>query len=232
MKYNFISILMFFASLTGIHAQKSIVGTIEGGIMLGITNYSGDVAENRMELVETQPGFGVFARYHFTKSFGIKAHIYSGSITGDDKNTVNANRKYKFGTSIFEGAIVGEWTLFPKDRLTNTGVFRPIFEPYLFGGIGFTRADPKAEYYGTTPNIDLKVPLPEENIKTRYLLAPVGAGIRVTLSERFVLGLEGGLRPVFSDDLDGMRMNGNPSSNDWYYFAGLTTSIILGGRDY
>jgi OmpA-OmpF porin, OOP family len=232
MKYHLLFILMLFTAFTTIHAQKSIKGTIEGGIMLGATNYSGDVAEKRVELIETQPGFGVFARYHFTKSFSIKAHVYSGSITGDDKNTVNAVRKYKFGTSIFEGAVVGEWTLFPKDRLTNTGVFKPIFEPYLFAGIGFTRADPKAEYYGTTPNIDLKVPLPEDNIKTRYLLAPIGAGIRVTLSERFVLGFEGGLRPVFSDDLDGMRMNGNPSSNDWYYFTGLTASIILGGRDY
>jgi OmpA-OmpF porin, OOP family len=232
MKYNFILILFLFASTIPVIAQKSITGTIEGGIMFGATNYSGDVAEKRVELVETRPGFGVFARYHFTKSFSIKAHVYSGSITGDDKNTINAKRKYKFGTSIFEGAVVGEWTLFPKDRLTNTGVFKPIFEPYLFAGIGFTRADPKAEYYGTTPNTDLKVPLPEDNIKTRYLLAPIGAGIRLTLSERFVLGLEGGLRPVFSDDLDGMRMNGNPGSNDWYYFTGLTASIILGGRDY
>lgn len=231
MKFYTILCLLLISSVVAF-SQKSISRTLEAGIMFGVTNYSGDVAEKRVELVETQPGYGFFARYHLTKNFSLKGHIYSGSITGDDKNTVNASRKYRFGTSIFEGGLVGEWTPFAKDRLSNTGVFRPLFEPYVFGGLGFTFADAKAEYYGTTPNTDLRVPLPEENLKTRFLLAPVGLGIRATVTERFVLGLEGGFRPVFSDDLDGMRINGNPGSNDWYYFGGLTLALILGGRDY
>lgn len=200
--------------------------------MFGVTNYSGDVSEKTVELNETRPGYGIFARYHLNKTISIKGHVYSGSISGDDANTINAARKYKFGTSIFETGLVGEWTLFPKDRITGTGVFRSIVEPYLFAGIGFTMADAKAEYYGDNPNRDLRVPLPEEDINGRFLLAPVGAGVRATIAERLVIGIEGGFRPVFSDDLDGMRVNGNPSKNDWYYFAGATASLILGGRDY
>ena len=58
-------------------------------------------------------------------------------------------------------------------------------------------------------------------------VAQVGAGVRADISEFFVIGLEVGWRPVFSDDLDGVRYNGNPESGDWYYFAGLTTSFII-----
>ncbi len=219
-------------SISPLLSQRQISRTLEAGIMIGATNYSGDVAEKRVHLEETRPGFGVFARYHFNKNFSMKAHVYSGSISGDDKNTVNFKRKFKFGTSIFETALVGEWTFLAKERMSNTGVFKPAFEPYIFGGVGFTMADPKAEYYGSNPNFDLNIPISEENIKTRYLLAPVGAGVRATVTERLVIGLEGGLRPVFSDDLDGMEINGNPKSNDWYYFTGLTVALILGGRDY
>ena len=230
---KFITILsLLVVSTASVFAQNSISRTLEAGLMFGATNYSGDLAEKRVEWVETHPGFGIFARYHLSRQFSIKGHVYSGSISGDDKNTINYTRKYKFGTSIFETALVGEWTIFPQDRLTNTGVFKPIFEPYVFAGVGFTSADPKAEYYGDMPNRDLRVPLPEDGITTKYLLAPAGAGIRATITERLVLGLEGGIRPVFSDDLDGMRINGNPDNNDWYYFGGLTIAIILGGKDY
>ena len=51
--------------------------------------------------------------------------------------------------------------------------------------------------------------------------------MRADIFERLVIGLEGGWRPVFSDDLDGIRRNGNPGKGDWYYFAGVTVSFIL-----
>ena len=198
-------------------------------MMFGGTNYSGDLSEKTVELKETQPGFGFFVRYHLNANLSLKAHIYSGSISGDDKNTSRAGRKYRFGTSIFETAIVGEWAFLAHDRYSNTGIFKSHLQPYIFGGVGFTFGDPRAEYYGTTPNQDLKVPLPEEGLKNKFILAPVGAGIRTEITDWLALGIEGGVRPVFSDDLDGMKVNGNPDSGDWYYFAGLTLSVMLGG---
>jgi hypothetical protein len=228
MKYIFsLYLCLFFVSITG--AQQLSNRFLEAGAMFGGTSYSGDVSEKRIELNETNPGFGFFVRYHLNSSFSLKAHIYSGSIAGDDKNTGLARRKYRFGTSIFETALVGEWFFFPHDRYSSTGIFKKHLQPYIFGGIGLTFADPKAEYYGNTPNQDLKVPLPEEGLKNKFVLAPIGVGLRAELLDWFSLGLEGGFRPVFSDDLDGMKVNGNPNSGDWYYFAGLTISVMLGG---
>jgi len=229
MKYLF-TFLLFYSLSSVAFSQKLSDRYVEAGMMFGATNYSGDLSEKAVELNETQPGFGFFIRYHVNRSISLKAHIYSGSITGDDKNTSRAARKYRFGTSIFETALIGEWYLLPHDRYSNTGIFKSRLEPYLFGGLGVTFADPKAEYYGNTPNQDLKVPLPEEGLKTKFLLAPVGGGIRTEIFDWLALGVEGGIRPVFSDDLDGMKINGNPNNGDWYYFGGMTLSVLMGGQ--
>lgn len=207
----------------------------EAGVMLGVTSYSGDVTAKRIDLQEIRPGYGAFVRYHVSRHFAFKGHFYGGSISGDDKySDVKAPRSFKFGTSVFEVATCLEWHLFGRDRFSETGLHNFFVTPYFFGGIGATFADADAEYYGPPERRDdfLKVPIPEEGLKTTFLLAPVGGGIRVDFYERFIFGLEGGFRPVFSDDIDGVSQNGNPKRNDWYYFFGATASFVLTGPDY
>jgi hypothetical protein len=223
--------ISFFICVHSISAQKDRNSIWEAGMMFGATGYSGDVSEKTITLNQVQPGYGFFLRHYFNKNFALKAHVYSGSISGDDKGTSRAARSYRFGSSIFEGALVGEYVFFGKDRISKTGIFRPRLNPYVFGGVGFTKSDAKAEYYGpdNMKNFYLKVPLPEEGLKSRFLLVPVGAGVRAELLEWLVIGVEGGVRPVFSDDLDGMKINGDPGDNDWYYFGGITVSVLIGG---
>ena len=198
--------------------------------MFGLTNYSGDMAEKAIELNETQPGYGVFVRYHFSRHFSAKAHAYSGSISGDDANTSRFDRKFRFATSIVEVATVAEWNILGRDRVSSTGVHKTFITPYLFGGIGVTFANKSADYYGPPDkrNDYMKVPIPEAGLNNRFVLVPVGAGLRADLMDFLVFSLEGGWRPVFSDDLDGIKINGNPNRGDWYYFAGATVSFILG----
>lgn len=201
---------------------------LEAGAMFGVTSYSGDLSENAITLKEVRPGYGFFVRYHFNNQFALKAHVYSGAISGDDAGTSRASRTLRFGSSIFESAIGGEYYFFAKERRSTTGIFRPRVNPYLYAGIGFTKGDPRAEYYGTQANTYLKVPIPEEGLKNRFVLAPVSLGVRAELLEWLVVGGELGFRPVFSDDLDGVKVNADPTDNDWYYFGGITISVILG----
>ena len=206
----------------------------EAGAMLGITSYSGDVTAKRIDLQEIRPGYGAFVRYHLSQHFALKGHVYGGSISGDDKySDVKAPRHFKFGTSIFEVASTLEWHWFGRDRFTETGLHNFFITPYMFIGAGITFADADAQYYGPPEERDkfLVVSLPEEGLKTRFLLAPVGGGIRMDFYERFIFGLEGGFRPVFSDDIDGVSKNGNPTRNDWYYFFGATVSLVLNGPE-
>jgi Domain of unknown function (DUF6089) len=206
---------------------------LECGIMFGVNNYSGDVSYQRVEIEETRPGFGIYTRYRFTHNFSMRAQIYSGSISGNDIHATAQERRersFKFGTSIFEGALLAEWTFFNGDRYSKTGIHNSGFRPYIFAGIGFAKADPKTEYYGPEDkrNLYLRTPLPEEGLAKNFILAPLGGGIYYELNEAIVFGLEGSIRPVFSDDIDGVRTNGNPKANDWYYFAGVTLSMIMG----
>jgi len=215
-----------------VHAQITKGKFTEAGFMFGTVNYSGDVAERNVEWKESRLAYGFFVRHHFNPHLAVRAHVYSGTISGDDANTTKAARSYRFSAAIFEGAVVGEWTLFPHDKVTKTGIFTPRMRPYLFAGVGYTNAQPRAEYYGPEDkrNEFLRIPLPEEDLRTRFLMAPFGLGIRADVNEYFLIGFDGGFRPVYSDDLDGMKVNGNPDKNDWYYFFGLTFSVILGGN--
>lgn len=212
-------------------SAKSSSHYMELGMMLGATQYSGDVAEKDIELAQTEVGFGFYYRYHIKKQFFFKGQVYFGYISGDDANSPDLKeRKFKFYSPLWEVAGVVEYAPLAQERVSKTGINNYFFSPYVFAGIGgaFTRAEP--EYYGSVANYDkyLKTPLPEENIVRRsFFTVPVGAGVRFDYSERLVFGAEGGFRPVFSDKLDGISINGNPDKNDWYYFVGITASFVI-----
>lgn len=219
--------VLLLAVLSTTSAQRN--SYFEAGFLFGLTNYSGDVAQSAIEIKETQPGYGLYFRHHFSRFFSAKAHVYSGSISGDDANSSTLkNRKLKFSTSIIEIGAVAEWKPLGKERYSGTGIHNFFVTPYIFGGLGVTLTDAKAEYYGEPlSEFAPPFPLPEEGLRKRFLLAPIGVGVRADIFERLVVGFEGGWRPVFSDDLDGIRRNGNPDKGDWYYFAGVTVSFIL-----
>lgn len=222
---------------TSLHAQYRRGGTehyAELGFLFGLTNYSGDLAEAHVEMKETRPGFGAFVRYHFSPTFAIKGQVYSGYVTGDDNNSTNikrVRRSLKFATSIFEYGAVAEYHFFAPERLNGAGTHNFHVNPYLFAGVGGAVTDAKAEYYGPEDLRDfyLKAPLPEAGLQSHFFSTPVGFGVEMDVYDRIILGAELGWRPVFSDDLDGIKRNGNPDKKDWYYFAGFTIAYILSG---
>lgn len=230
-----IAVLLLLLPALKITAQRQLTHFLEAGAMLGVTSYSGDISARRIDLQELRPGYGVFARYFLAPHLAVRGHLYGGAISGDDKySSVKAPRSFRFGASIFEVAASLEWHLFSRDRSPGAGVRNFFISPYVYAGAGITFADANAEYYGPPERRDdfLVVPIPEEGLRKRFPLAPVGGGIRLDFYERFIVGLEGGIRPVFSDDIDGVSKNGNPKRNDWYYFFGATISYVFNGPDY
>ena len=103
----------------------------------------------------------------------------------------------------------------------------------MFGGLGVTFANAEADFYTNPDLLNDYIKDPDEfNVtqRNRFLLAPVGVGLRADIRDHLVIGIEGGLRPVFSDKLDGIENNANPESGDWYYFAGVTISFVMNRR--
>lgn len=204
---------------------------LEAGILLGLTNYSGDLAENAIELPQTRPGFGIYGRYHLSSKWGVKSHLYFGSLAGDDKNSeTRQERSFRFKTSILEFGTVAEWKPFGKDRISETGLHLVHFTPYVFAGAGVTFADPDAEYYGPESRREsyVRTPFPERGLQKTFFTTPVGLGLRLDIADRWIIGAEGGWRPVYADYLDGISLNGDPDDNDWYYFLGVTASLVIG----
>jgi hypothetical protein len=104
--------------------------------------------------------------------------------------------------------------------------------PYIFAGIGAAFIRSEVQYYGPQALQDkfVKAPIPENGRAARALLVtPIGLGARLIFNSNWSVGLEASARPTYSDILDGVRQNGNPAEDDWFYTIGLTFSYYLNG---
>lgn len=234
MKNSLLSLLLIFSTFCT-QAQTSYKPNkrfLEAGFFLGLANYSGDLAEKSIEISETRFGYGAFARYFLNNRVSLKAQIFSCTISGDDSNAKDPAvlaRRLRFSANVLELGLAGEWHILGRDRISSIGEHKFFVSPYLSLGGAISFAEARTEYYGPEEDRDehLAVSLPEPGLRRRFLLAPIGLGLRADFNEALSGGLELGVRPVFSDGLDGVRLNGNPNKNDWYYFGGATISFVL-----
>ena len=193
--------------------------------------YSGDLSEKDVDFRQARPAFGVFGRYQLSQSFLVKGQLLSARIFGDDKYSAgHAGRKFRINGPLYELSLVLEYAPFYFGSENSAGKTYYFF-PYIFAGVGGTYAKPKLKYYGSADEqaSAYREPIPEGGKETNtFLCTPIGGGMRLNINGRMTVGVEAGLRPTYSDLLDGVSKNGNPNLNDWYYFAGVTASYYLG----
>ena len=225
---------VLFLTITHAFSQRiSNPRFLEGGVVIGLTNYAGDFTEKPVVISETKFGFGVFTRYHFSSRFALKAQLYTGNISGSDANSSSAGlraRSLRFKTNILDVALIGEWNVLNIKPVDRNGVRNFPIVPYLYLGIGSVMMNPQVEYYGPPEAFNQQVPygLSETGrLHETALFIPVGGGLRMQLTERLTIGAEAGWRPVFSDQLDGVSLNGSQEFNDWYFAALASVSFVL-----
>ena len=218
-------LLTFFVSLTFcLNAQnnKTINSELlkspgsEIGLMLGLTNYQGDLIEPNFDFGVSNFAFGIYYGKYFSDKLTGKLSLLIGGIDGDDadyESRVGRGIKLE-DTSLIGITLSADYYIIGENRYRaedNTAV-------YLNGGIGIALADPEP----TGINADS-----EEDFGAAFGFI-IGGGIKQHLSEKFALGLELSYRPLFSDLLDGVSENANPNNNDTYVWLGLTASYQLG----
>lgn len=207
----------------------------EIGVAAGAMNYSGDLAENQLAPSMTRIGGGVFGRYNFGGQWSARAQILVGKISGDDNTSeTHIKRSFRFDTRLAEIGLTGEWRPLASERIITPWTIATFFTPYVFGGISATLGKSNVTYYG---NPDLRPVftrggLPEDGQPTSFVAIPFGLGVRFDIDDQFVLAGEFGARPVLSDRIDGVSLNGNPDRRDWYYFAGLNFSYVFGIKKF
>jgi len=216
-KLLFVSVL--FSSLF-VNAQQ-----VEVGLMLGASNYLGDLSNETFVMKESHFSGSLFGRYNFSPRFALKGNFGYARVSGDDKNFVSEKRDYvlnqvltkdfefnkarnlNFFSDIYEFSLHGEFNLLPNDL--NAYSARP-FVPYIFLGIGIFNFNPKTTYNNNT--VELQPVATEGQGSTTYndfkpynlssICIPIGLGFRQKIADDFFLGVEGGFRFTRTNYLD------------------------------
>lgn len=196
MKKPGLAILFYLFALT-LNAQHSL----NVDFLLGTSNYSGDLQEKRFTFSQAHLAGGIGLSYEITNQFSIRTAFKLGKISADDRQGRNKTRNLNFTSMLSEGGLDVQYFFSPL------GV-NP-FTPYVFLGVAAYHYDPYT-FDSTGQKYYLK-PLSTEgegfisgkpNYSLTQMAIPFGGGVKLSLSDNINVGLEIGIRKLFTDYLD------------------------------
>lgn len=176
------------------------------GIFGGLAAYSGDLTKKIFPKKVTNGAIGFTVNYELMPQVMLRGGFTYTIVGGADRNSDNDTlraRNLSFETHITEFSAIAEYYFFDLNEQK--------ISPYVFGGLAVFHFNPYA-YNGTTDKIYLK-PLSTEGeglsaypdrkpyALTQFAL-PFGAGVKYAFNDKVRLGLELGLRKLFTDYLD------------------------------
>lgn len=184
--------------------------TMEIGLFGGGSYYLGEM-NPWFHFNKTKLAYGALVRFNLNPRWAVKLSYYRGSIQGVDTLSTRAvSDNFSFTSTVNDISAVAEfnfWEYF-------TGSKKNFFSPYIFAGATYYFSDYASGF-----------------------AFPFGAGAKFSLSERFALGVEWGMRKTFSDKLDGVNATryqsgidlgeDNTSTWDWYNFFGLSATYKI-----
>lgn len=178
------------------------------GPSLGAMNYIGDLDDDFYPKFTKLGGGGEF-RLQFNSHLSTRAFAAFGRIGAKDgKNTdvVRKARNLSFRSDVFEFNLHLMYDFFASTRKYR---YRPMYNPFVFAGVGVYHFNPKAQYsgkwYALQPLGTEGQNIPGSGVKPYSLTqicVPFGAGVRVKLTKSVDLNFEMGFRYLFTDYLD------------------------------
>ena len=177
----------------------------ELGILIGASNYKGELSRHMFNTDFLHPAVGGFYRHNWDRRWAWKLSVNYGRISGDDakaKTAFELNRNLSFYSNILEVSPQIEFNFFPYE----TGNSDYPFTPYIFTGLAFFHFNPKAQLGNSTYELQ---PLGTEGqglngtkkYKRLQVSIPIGGGIKISTG-RIGIGIELGVRRAYSDYLD------------------------------
>jgi opacity protein-like surface antigen len=180
------------------------------GVVAGIANYQGDLVNKLFEPRFSKAAGGLTATYELTEHWSVRGGFTYTKLTANDKyntKTYLQARNLNFNTSISELSVVGEYATFSLDQKRWT--------PYLFGGVALFHFNPYT--WDGDAKLYLKPLSTEGQGITGYpeskpysltqVALPFGGGVRYAVTENVRIGLELGIRKLFTDHLDDVSGN-------------------------
>ncbi len=195
MKKLFLPICIFLFANT-VSAQKFHLN-----LFGGTSNYQGDLQDKRFTFNQAHLAGGLGISYDLSDHFSIRSGLNFGKVSADDKYGRNIHRNLNFTSAITEGNLGLEYYITPLADYSLT--------PYLFAGIAVYHFNPYT--HDTTGNKVFLKPLSTEgegfiagrnNYNLTQLAIPFGAGVKLSLTDDINVGLELGIRKLFTNYLD------------------------------
>ena len=193
----------------------------EVGLTGGVFVYQGDLTPETFGAYKTmKPQFALNIYRKLNTSFSLRLNINRGKLKGDDAKYANPDwrqqRNFNFTTPVTELSVQGVWS-FLENRT-------PRFSPYLFAGAGLSFVNIKrdysnynAAYFGENSSVTAGLAQDAATSLPRIIpVAPVGAGVRYFLNDRFSLIGETSYRLSYTDYLDGFSQSANAGKKDHY----------------
>ena len=176
------------------------------GLFTAMSAYQGDLTEKIFPKKVTNGAIGVSLNYEVMPRFMLRGGFTYSIVGGADRFSSDDSlraRNLAFETKITEFSAIGEYYFFDLNEQK--------FSPYIFAGLAIFHFNPY-DYNGSTEKIFLK-PLSTEGEglagypdRKPYALTqpaiPFGGGVKYAFTDRIRLGLELGLRKLFTDYLD------------------------------
>lgn len=191
--------LFFFQLFTCAYSQWQV------GVGVGIANGQTDVSDKPYQ--QPKAAFSLLGGYQITDRFNVRGGLSFAKVASADslgKNQfLKENRNLSFISNITEFSLVGEYTIF--------NMYNMRWSPYLFGGLAVYHFNPYT-YDSANQQVFLQ-PLSTEGqgltgypnrkpYKLTQLAIPFGGGLKYAINDNVTLGLEVGLRRLFTDYLD------------------------------
>ena len=215
--------IVFFTLLSFLgNAQIHEIGVFAGG-----SNFIGDVGSTSY-ISPNSPAYGILYKWNKSPRYSWRLAVNQSIIKNyDSKSDITARklRMLGFQNTITEITAGFEFNFF-EFNLHESDFFGT---PYLYSGVSYFKSDDlyviNNQYFSDG--------------KSSSFAIPIVAGYKMKIAQKFVLGVESGVRFTFSDDLDGSSPKnanfellkfGNTNSNDWYVFTGLTLTYTFGNK--
>ena len=215
------TVFLFFLFLMNVlllPAQRVFVG-----VTGGLANYNGDLLDKLYPEKITNGSIGLTVHYELQDRILIRGSYTFARVNGSDSYSEKPylqERNLRFESAISEFSFVAEYYFF--------NLYEKRFSPYVFAGLALFHFDPYT-HDSTGKKFFLK-PLSTEGQgiyanKKPYSLwqpaIPFGGGLKFAINDNFRVGIELGLRKLFTDYLDDVSTS-YPGYNDLLAARGPT----------
>ena len=166
-------------------------------LFAGSSNYQGDLQDKSFTFDQAHFAGGVGISYDLSSHFAIRSGVVFGKVSANDKFGKNKERNLNFSSGLTEGNVALQYYITPLADHALT--------PYVFAGVAIYHFNPYT-YDSSGSKVYLKSFSTEgegfvagrNNYNLTQFAVPIGAGVKLSLTDKINVGFEVGFRKLFT----------------------------------